>query len=146
MTAVADATGPLSPTVPTADATAPVVLIAEDDEFGRAAIRMMLEHRYRLVFAGDGKEAVEKFASVSPDIVLMDIMMPGMDGYQAFTEITGGSAQPTVPIIALTAKAMANEREELLAHGFTDYLSKPIDYDSLISIIEKHLADRPELR
>jgi CheY-like chemotaxis protein len=124
------------------DATAPVVLIAEDDEFGRAAIRMMLERRYRLVFAKDGREAVEKYASAAPDIVLMDIMMPGMDGYQALTQITAGAAQPQVPIIALTAKAMVNEREELFACGFTDYLAKPIDQNSLIAIIEKHLPGR----
>jgi CheY-like chemotaxis protein/anti-sigma regulatory factor (Ser/Thr protein kinase) len=124
----------------TDEASAPLVLVAEDDEFGRAAIRMMLERDYRLVFAKDGKEAVEQFASVSPDIVLMDIMMPGMDGYEAFTEITGGSASPRVPIIALTAKAMANERDELLAFGFTDYLSKPIDHDALLAIIEKYVA------
>jgi CheY-like chemotaxis protein len=100
---------------------------------------MMLEHQYRLVFAQDGREAVEKFASAVPDIVLMDIMMPGMDGYQAFTAIAAGAARPRVPIIALTAKALANEREELLAYGFTDYLPKPIDFDSLIAIIKKHL-------
>ncbi len=119
----------------------PLVLVAEDDEFGRAALRMMLEHRYRLVFAKNGKEAVERFASVSPDIVLMDIMMPGMDGYQAFTEITKGSARPTVPIIALTAKAMADERDALLAFGFTDYVSKPIEHDTLLAILEKYVAD-----
>jgi signal transduction histidine kinase len=131
-----------SPAVPPVDATAPVVLIAEDDEFGRAAIRMMLERRYRLVFAKDGREAVEKYASAAPDIVLMDIMMPGMDGYQALTQITTGAAQPQVPIIALTAKAMVNEREELFTCGFTDYLAKPIDQNSLIAIIEKHLPGR----
>jgi CheY-like chemotaxis protein len=71
----------------------------------------------------------------------MDIMMPGMDGYQAFTEIAGRSAQPTVPIIALTAKAMADERDELLAYGFTDYVSKPIEHDTLLAVLEKYLAD-----
>jgi signal transduction histidine kinase/ActR/RegA family two-component response regulator len=121
-------------------AGAPLLLVAEDDEFGRAAIRMMLEHRYRLVFAKDGKEAVEKFASVSPDIVLMDIMMPGMDGYQALRQITGRSERPSVPVIALTAKAMADERDELLSCGFTDYVSKPIEHDALLAIIEKYLA------
>jgi signal transduction histidine kinase/ActR/RegA family two-component response regulator len=122
-------------------AEAPLVLVAEDDEFGRAALRMMLEHRYRLVFAKDGKEAVEKFASVSPDIVLMDIMMPGMDGYQAFEAITRESQERMVPIIALTAKAMADERDELLAYGFTDYVSKPIEHDTLLAILQRYLAN-----
>jgi signal transduction histidine kinase/CheY-like chemotaxis protein len=117
----------------------PKILIAEDDEFGRAAIRMMLEHAYELVFAKDGKEAVEKFFDSSPDIILMDIMMPVMDGHQAFSQISKGTSKPPVPIIALTAKAMTDEREELLAYGFTDYISKPIDDEFLIRIIEKYL-------
>jgi len=122
------------------DETAPRVLVAEDDEFGRAAIRMMLEHRYHLIFAQDGREAVEKYAAASPDIVLMDIMMPGMDGYQALTQITQNAAQPRVPIIALTAKAMADERDALLAYGFTDYLPKPIDDEALVQMIEKYVS------
>ena len=66
-------------------------------------------------------------------------MMPVLDGYQAFTEINKDKSKPTVPIIALTAKAMPDEREELLAYGFTDYISKPIDDDILIRAIEKYI-------
>ena len=124
----------------TATKILPKILIAEDDEFGRAAVKMMLERHYQLIFAKNGKEAVEKFFAESPSIVLMDIMMPVMDGYQAYTEITRRSLKPLVPIIALTAKAMTNEREELLAYGFIDYISKPIDDEVLTSIIEKHLS------
>ncbi len=72
----------------------------------------------------------------------MDIMMPVMDGYQAFTEIIQNSPKPPVPIIALTAKAMIEDRDKLLAYGFTDYISKPIDDEALIRTIEKHLATR----
>jgi CheY-like chemotaxis protein len=120
----------------------PKVLIAEDDEFSRAAVRMMLEGRYQLIFARDGKDVVEKYFSTSPDVVLMDIMMPHMDGYEAFDEITRTALDPLVPIIALTAKAMKNDRDELMAHGFTDYISKPIDDEILIETIDKHLAVR----
>jgi PAS domain S-box-containing protein len=120
----------------------PKILIAEDDQFSRAAVRMMLEYRYHLIFAADGKEVVEKYFSVSPDIVLMDIMMPLVDGYEAFDEINKKATGPLVPIIALTAKAMKNDRDELLAHGFTDYISKPIDDEILIRTIDKYLAVR----
>ena len=120
----------------------PKVLVAEDDEFSRAAIRMMLEHRYQLIFAKDGREVVEKYFSSSPDIVLMDIMMPIVDGYEAFAQITKKASEPTVPIIALTAKAMKNDRDELLCFGFTDYIPKPIDDEALVRTIEKHLAVR----
>jgi len=120
----------------------PKILIAEDDEFGRAAIKMMLEHRYQLIFARDGKEVVEKYFSTSPDLVLMDIMMPNVDGYEAFDEITQNASEPTAPIIALTAKAMKSDRDELLSYGFTDYIPKPIDDEALVRAIEKHLAVR----
>ena len=120
----------------------PNILIAEDDEFSRAALKMMLEYKYHLIFAKDGKEVVEKYFSTSPDIVLMDIMMPVMDGYQAFDEIVRNRSTHTVPIIALTAKAMISDRDELLAYGFTDYISKPINDELLLSTIEKHCAKR----
>ena len=68
--------------------------------------------------------------------------MPRMDGYEAFNEITQKAPEPLVPIIALTAKAMKNDRDELLAYGFTDYISKPIDDEILIKTIKKHLTVR----
>ena len=114
-------------------------MVAEDDQFGRAAIKMMLDGQYQLIFARDGREIVEKYFAVSPDVVLMDIMMPIADGYEAFTEITNKSPDPIVPIIALTAKAMKNDREELPSFGFADYIPKPIDDEILIETIEKHL-------
>jgi len=118
----------------------PKVLIAEDDEFSRAAVRMMLEGRYELIFAGDGRAAVDKYFSASPDVVLMDIMMPDVDGYEAFDRILKEAKQPIVPIIALTAKVMKNDKDNLLAHGFADYIPKPIDDELLIKTIEKHLG------
>ncbi len=122
--------------------TLPTVLVAEDDEFCRAAVEMMLEHRYRLVFAEDGEEVVEKYFMARPDIVLMDIMMPVMDGYAAFDKIRAQAIEPLVPIIALTAKAMKNDREELLSYGFTDYIPKPIDDEALVRTIEKYVEVR----
>ncbi|HEG44760.1 MAG TPA: PAS domain-containing sensor histidine kinase [Phycisphaerales bacterium] len=116
------------------------VLIAEDDEFGRAAVEMMLEGHYNLVFAADGKEVVEKYFAESPDIVLMDIMMPVMDGFQAFDEICKRNKGRKIPIIALTAKAMKKDRGELLRYGFTDFISKPIDDELLIKTIDKYLG------
>jgi PAS domain S-box-containing protein len=126
----------------TKSAILPKVLIAEDDEFSRAAVKMMLEGRYELIFAKNGSEVIEKYFSISPDIVLMDIMMPDVDGYEAFDRIMHQAKSPVVPIIALTAKAMKNDREELLAHGFTDYIPKPIDDEILIKTIDKYLPVR----
>jgi PAS domain S-box-containing protein len=120
----------------------PKVLVAEDDEFSRAAIKLMLENRYELIFAEDGNEAVDKYFEANPDAVLMDIMMPVVDGYEAFDRIRKKATGPTVPVIALTAKAMKDDRDELLAFGFTDYIPKPIDDEALIRTIDKHLKKR----
>ena len=114
------------------------VLVAEDDKYGRAAVKMMLSDRCDLYLAVNGRDAVDQFCTQSPDIVFLDIMMPEMDGYQAFNEIRKQGGGRDVPVIALTAKAMADDREKLLAFGFTDYLSKPIDEDKLIHMISQH--------
>ena len=116
------------------------VLVAEDDEFGRAAVEMMLEGHYNLAFAANGKEVVDKYFDLSPDIVLMDIMMPVMDGFQAFDEIRKRSKESRIPIIAVTAKTMKKDRRELFRYGFTDFISKPIDDELLIKTIDKYLA------
>lgn len=112
------------------------VLIAEDDEFGRQAMEMILEpHDIEIIFAVDGNDAVEKYFTLAPDLVFMDIMMPNMDGCQALAEIKKRCTGPLVPIVALTAKAMKEDRQQLLDHGFTEYLSKPIDDDLLVQTI-----------
>ena len=112
------------------------LLVAEDDEFGRAALQLMLEDRCVFHLAVNGRDAVNQVREQSPDIVFLDIMMPEVDGYQAYTEIR--ALDPQVPIIALTAKAMADDREKLQAFGFTDYLAKPIDEDKLMAMIIKY--------
>ncbi len=124
------------------------VLIAEDDEYGRAALRLLLEDHCQLTLAVDGRDAVEKAGTTAPEIIFLDIMMPEMDGYQAFTEIR--KKQKTLPIIALTAKAMADDRDTLLAYGFTDYLPKPIDEDKLFALVAQYVnqggIQNPDIR
>jgi signal transduction histidine kinase/CheY-like chemotaxis protein len=113
------------------------VLIAEDEEIGRFTIRMILENKYDLIFAMNGREAIEKYFSEKPDIVLMDIMMPEVNGFEAFTEITNRrDVNDKVAIIAVTARAMTNERKKILAFGFTDFLSKPVDDEKMVEMIE----------
>jgi signal transduction histidine kinase/ActR/RegA family two-component response regulator len=116
------------------------LLIAEDEEIGRYTIKVMLEREYDLIFAVNGREAVDKYFSELPDLVLMDIMMPEVTGFDSFNQIMSRrDKSDTTSIIALTARAMKDEKEKILKFGFNDYLSKPIDDEELIRIINKHL-------
>lgn len=88
--------------------------------------------------AGNGKEALEQL-ELNPDIVLvvMDIMMPEMDGYEAMSEIRKQERFTGLPVIALTAKAMKEDREKCIKAGASDYLSKPVDIDRFFSLMQK---------
>lgn len=114
------------------------ILIAEDDVVGRVTYKIHLQEQYELLFAKNGKEAVELYLSEKPDLVFMDIMMPVMNGLEAFDEIEKHRRR-TVPIIACTAKVIDSEREYLLTYGFSDYLSKPVDVGNLIRLVKKHM-------
>ena len=102
------------------------------------ALSHLLEDNGVEVFtASDGKEALEQIkATNNLDMVLMDIMMPEMDGYTAMKHIRTDLKNTTLPIIALTAKAMAGDREKCLEAGASDYITKPIDSEKLLSLIQ----------
>jgi CheY-like chemotaxis protein/CHASE3 domain sensor protein/nitrogen-specific signal transduction histidine kinase len=114
-----------------------VILLVEDDVRNIFALTSMLEPRgAKLVIARNGREALERLAqSASVDLVLMDIMMPEMDGLEAIRRIRARGDLDKLPIIALTAKAMRDDQEKCLAAGANDYVAKPIDVDKLLSLI-----------
>ncbi len=103
--------------------TIPTILVAEDEMLGRITIKLMLKDKYKVVFAKNGKVAVDKYLESEPDLVLMDIMMPIMNGFEAFDEIEK-NVNERVPIIACTAKVIKTEKEYLMSYGFDDYLIK----------------------
>jgi CheY-like chemotaxis protein len=113
------------------------VLIVEDDVRNVFALSSLLEPRgLKTVIARNGREALEILSrSDAVDLVLMDVMMPEMNGIEATKEIRKQRRYKTLPIIALTAKAMADDRQECLDAGASDYLSKPIDVDMLLSLL-----------
>ena len=122
------------------------VLLAEDNLVNQKLTVRMLERRGVTVkVAHNGKEAVELFLKQSFDLILMDMQMPGMDGLQATVKIRilEKKTDGHIPIIALTANAMAGDRERCLAAGMDDYLSKPIKPQKLYEMIEKCLAEFP---
>lgn len=93
--------------------------------------------------ARNGQEALERLEQgPRPDIILMDIMMPIMDGYEAMTKIKDLREFRQIPIIALTAKAMADDREKCLRAGASDYLTKPVELDKLLSLMRVWLSQQ----
>jgi CheY-like chemotaxis protein len=113
------------------------VLIADDDVRNIFSLTKILEkHRMQVISAMDGKEALEELEK-NPDtnIVLMDIMMPEMDGFEAIAAIRKQLKWRNLPIIAVTAKAMTGDREKCIRAGASDYISKPVDIDQLVSLL-----------
>lgn len=116
------------------------ILVAEDDLASRELIREILEARgYEVVEAGDGQEAVQKIAEKKPDLVLLDIQMPVLDGFGVLRQLRQDSRFATLRVVALTAYAMRGDREKALAAGFDAYFTKPVDATALSRQIEQLL-------
>jgi CheY-like chemotaxis protein len=139
----AGSTGPVHVTVKNTENSGsvpekPLVLVAEDHPDSRDALRALLEaYGYRVATAVNGREAVEQAISTGPDLVLMDMMMPEMDGFEATRMLRQTKGFRQVPIIALTA--MDGAREMVLAAGCSEYLSKPIDVRTFMGRIRSWL-------
>lgn len=113
------------------------ILIAEDNASNYKLLEAILSKSYNLLHAWEGKEAVELFAKHKPQLVLMDISMPGMDGYESTREIRKLSA--TVPIIGLTARAFPDDEQKGYDCGMTEYMTKPINIANLRMRLEQIL-------
>ncbi|MDE7418984.1 MAG: response regulator [Muribaculaceae bacterium] len=113
------------------------LLVAEDNESNYFLISSLLEDDYKLIHAWNGREAVDMFAEHRPDLILMDINMPLMDGYEATRNIR--QISETVPVIAVTAYAFASDRMRIMESGFNSYVSKPINADRLTAEIDRLL-------
>jgi len=120
------------------------VLIADDDVRNIFSLTKALEqHNMKVLAATDGKEALQLLKdNPTVDVVLMDMMMPQMDGYESTKEIRKINAFKHLPVLAVTAKAMMGDREKCIAAGASDYISKPVDVDQLISLLRVWLYDK----
>ena len=120
------------------------VLIADDDVRNIFSLTKALEqHQMKVLAATDGKEALQILKeNPSVDIVLMDMMMPEMDGYESTKQIRKIPAFRNLPVLAVTAKAMMGDREKCIAAGASDYISKPVDIDQLVSLLRVWLYDK----
>ena len=121
----------------------PKILLVEDDEMNRDMLSRRLERRgYQVVIALDGEQAVVMACSEVPELILMDMSLPVLDGWEATRRIRAASETRGVPIIALTAHAMQGDREKAIEAGCDDYDTKPIEFQRLLEKIEAILGKR----
>jgi CheY-like chemotaxis protein len=119
------------------------ILIAEDNPVNRELLRELLEnHGYTVIEACDGQEALRMVEETGPDLLLLDIGMPLLDGYAVARKIRENPKLAPFPILAITAYAMQGDREKILLAGFDGYLSKPINASVLASELERLLSGR----
>ena len=120
------------------------ILVVEDNEPSRDALTRRLERRgYSVLVAADGERAVSVARSEMPDLVLMDLGLPVIDGWEATRRLKGDEATRGIPIIVLSAHAMTNDRELALAAGGDEFDTKPIRFQQLLEKIESLLASGP---
>jgi len=119
------------------------ILLVEDNELNRDMLSRRLSHRgFQVILAGDGRQGVEAARREQPDIVLMDLSLPEMDGWQATRLLKADAATCTIPVIALTAHAMVGDLEKALEAGCDDYATKPVNLPLLLGIIDRLSAPR----
>ena len=121
------------------------IAIIEDNADNRLLLQAILDGLYDLVEYENGTDALAGLAASLPDLVLLDISLPGMDGNEILARIRADRTLQHLPVIALTAHAMAGDREKYLAAGFNDYITKPIvDETILLSAIDRWLTSAPD--
>ena len=134
-----DATPEIEPT----EGPAKVLVVADDEPRNVDLIRMVVEDTglpVRILVARNGFDAIRSSQEAGPALVLMDLKMPGLDGWEATRRLKADPATAAIPVVALTAQAMAGDRERALAAGCDDYLTKPLDIRRLSALLRSHLA------
>src|ERR1700747_440560 len=121
----------------------PKILLVEDNEMNRDMLaRGVIRNGYQVVMALDGRQAVEMAASEEPDLILMDMSLPGLDGWEATRQIKAAAPTRTIPVIALTAHAMCGGREKAIEAGCDDYDTQPIALPRLLEKVTAALDRR----
>ena len=120
----------------------PKILIVEDNEENRDSLSRRLQRRgFTVVTAADGRAGLEVAQSEKPDLVLMDMNMPELDGWEATRQLKAAPETQALPVIALTAHAMSGDRERALQNGCADYHTKPVEFSKLLAQIEALLQE-----
>ena len=113
------------------------ILVIEDNDFNRDLLVQILEEDYTVLEAEDAQQGLDVSHAERPDLILMDISLPGMDGHELVGRIRGTETIRDIPVIAVTAHAMVGDRERALEAGCDDYITKPIDEDELMEKINR---------
>jgi two-component system cell cycle response regulator DivK len=117
------------------------VLLVEDNEMNRDMLsRRLIRRGFQVVFAMDGQQGIDLAHSERPDVILMDMSLPIIDGWEASRRLKADDATRSVPVIGLTAHAMSGDREKAIEAGCDDYDTKPVELDRLIGKIERLLG------
>lgn len=123
----------------------PKILIVEDNAMNLDMLSRRLQRRgYEIFAASDGESGIVAARSALPDLILMDLSLPGLDGWEATEMLKADPDLRDTPIIALTAHAMRGDREKAMEAGCDDYATKPVDLPSLVEMIERHLSESSE--
>jgi len=117
----------------------PGILVIEDNEDNLTGVRAILQDKYTVYEASDGKQGLELALTKLPEIILLDISLPGMDGFAVLDELKRHPEVSDIPVIALTARALTEDRERFLSYGFDGFVSKPIDFEVLEATIRNFL-------
>lgn len=119
------------------------VLIIEDEKLIIVSTQMVLEAAgFRVESATNGEDGIAKAKSLAPDLVLLDIMMPGIDGWETLTRLKRDTATSNIPVIIFTAREHARGHQKSSEMGAADYFRKPFEPDELIELVEKHVAQK----
>jgi CheY-like chemotaxis protein len=122
------------------------VLVADDNEHNREYARQVLADAWTVVVAGDGQAVLDLVQAERPDLVLLDLSMPGLSGWEVARRLKAAPATAAIPLVACTAHAMAGDRERALATGFDGYLAKPYRPAELMTCVESFLGPPPDER
>jgi signal transduction histidine kinase/class 3 adenylate cyclase len=131
---------------PASSGTQPLVLVADDNADMRSYLARVLSREFRIASAMDGAEALEQTRTLRPDLILTDVMMPRMSGYDLLTAVRGDQALRSIPVIFLTARAGTEARVESLEAGADDYIAKPFDENEMLARVRNLIRERAQER
>jgi len=119
------------------------VLIIEDEKLIIVSTQMVLEAAgFRVQFAMNGEDGIAKARQLAPDLILLDIMMPGIDGWETLTRLKRETTTANIPVVIFTAREHARGHQKSTSMGAVDYFRKPFEPDELIELVEKHIGQR----